>query len=282
VSNEYCICTLALGEKYCLLAKQLAQDLEQFSNHPFLVLTDDPSHFYKLHNVITINHRKLSMLGYNDKLCVVQKALKVYDTCIFLDADVRILGPVFLDDELFKPGISAYRVRSWEYVVNEALSGKPAPWKSNNLRIMKQLRRTLNLHQNDSDIPYIVEFLFAVTRHKDIDSFFYQWNKVAEFCEKNKFFIHEGFSIGLAALLTGYPFSKNSFNGLRFFEPLISLQDHVPAGLIDKTEYDRLCTSIHFFKGSETNSQSGSKIIMKLNMLLRYYKIRMFGLNLLC
>lgn len=277
--NDYCFCTLALGDKYCLLARQLAQDLERFTDRSLLVLTDRAYLFAGMGNVIAVPHRKRSVLGYNDKLCVVRKALESYSSCIMLDADMRILAPVTLGEDVLQPGITAYRVRSWEYTVEEALSGPPAPWRTENLRIMKLLRRELGLQQEDHEIPAVVEFLFAFTRTENTEEFLRSWNKFAEFCERNRFFIHEGFSIGLAAMLNDVPVRRSSFEGLKFFEPLISRQDHLPDGILSQAQYDSLCQSIKPLK-IRPKSQVG-KLISSLNCFFDYYRIKMRGLNLL-
>lgn len=278
-NNDYCFGTLALGERYCLLAKQLARDLEQFTDRPLLVLTDNVHHFSGMNNVIAIFHRKRSVRGYNDKLCVFRKALHSFNTCIMLDADMRILAPITLTEEVFQPGITAYRVRSWEYTVEEANSGPPAQWRTENLRIMKLLRRELALQQPDAEIPFVVEFLFSITRTHNTEEFLRTWNRIAEFCERNGFFIHVGFSIGLAALLDRVPISKHGFEGLMFFEPLVSRQDHVPAGIMSQAQYDSLCQSIKGLKYSASPSRV-RRALSTMFLLLNYYQVKLWGLNL--
>lgn len=278
--GRVCFCTLALGNEYCLLAKQLAEDIGKSSPYPLLILTDKPSHYRDLTNTIVLRHHKRSVLGYNDKLCVVEQALSRFDTCIFIDADVRILGPIALDKEVFEPGIRAYRVRSWEYTKNEASLGQPAPWKAGNLRIMRLLRRELDLESKDEDIPYVVEFLFAITRDARTEPFLERWAHLAEFCEKNGFFNHEGFSIGLAALLVGCPVLQSSFAGVRFFEVKISFQDHVPAGLMSHDEYRTLRSSIVDLKTSGSRSRRKTEMLQRLRVFLRHQRIRLFGLRL--
>lgn len=285
LSDKYCFCTLALGEKYCNLAKQLAEDLSQFSpDVPLLVLTDTPACFENVKNTIVIKHSQKSVLGYNDKLCVVKKALELFSTCIFLDADVRVLEPVTLSQEIFQLGLKAYRIRSWEWTKNVTPSEELQRWQREDLRIMSVLRKKLNLQQDDRDIPFIVEFLFAVTRHEKIASFFQKWNELAELCERERFFVHEGFSIGLAAFLTRIPISQNSFEGLNFFEPLISRQTQLADGSMSQAVYDMLFSSIHIYKSSQKKykwSRKIDRLKRKMTVGLRFCKIRLFGLNLL-
>ena len=101
-----CFCSLALGRGYNYLAKQLASDLARFApGTRFLVLTDHPAVFKSLDNVEAVHHRKRSVLGYNDKLCVIREALTRFSTVVFIDADTRILAPVTLRSEIFIPGL---------------------------------------------------------------------------------------------------------------------------------------------------------------------------------
>ncbi len=282
---KYCFCTLALGRKYAYLSKQLAGDLKRFNPEvKLVVLTDYPELLEGDKNIIAVAHKKRSVMGYNDKLCVVNTSLEIAETCILLDADMRILAPVHLDDSVFTPGIKAYRIRSWEYSILEANTGEAASWKKDNLRIMRLLRAKYHLQQADSDIPFIVEFLVAFTRHDKMAEFLRTWNEIAVFSEKNGMFIHEGFSIGLAALLTGYPYCEAHFKGFKFFEPYISYQELVD-GLITQEEYDALYPSISQFKFKEyeVGGLTGviNKVKRRLNRYQRFLTVRLFGLDLL-
>ena len=289
IRDHYCFCTLALGERYCELAIQLAKDLAHNSpSAPFFVLTDRPEKFVGIKNTIVVKHRKKSVEGYNDKLCVVNKALALFDTCILLDADMRVLGPVKLDKEFFEPGIKVYELVSWVEESEEALFGEPARWKSNALRIMRILRKELNLKQDDKDIPYVTEFLFAVTKFEKVDIFLNKWNELAEFCEKQRMFRWEGLSIGLAALLTESPISKNSFTGLKFFEPTkFSMRDHLHGDRsIIQEVYDELTSSINSKKYQHKPKRNFINLEIdnlrrRIPKLYRYIKIKLFGLDLL-
>ena len=287
IRGDYCFCALALGEMYCELAIQLANDLAQHSpSTPFLVLTDLPEKFVGIENTIVVKHRKKSVEGYNDKLCVVNKALALFDTCILLDADMRILKAIILGKDVFEPGIKSYELKSWQAIVDGALSGGPARWKSKALRIMRILRKKLDLKQDAKDIPFVVEFLFAVTKFEKVDIFLNKWNELAELCETNRQFRHEGFSIGLAALLTESPISQNNFSGLKFFEPTISFQNHLHGDRsITKEVYDELASSIYSIRYQTPpplflDLMSG-KVKRKTTKLYRYIKIKLFGLDLL-
>lgn len=285
-SVDYCFCTLALGENYCSLAMQLAGNIKQFSpGVALLVLTDYPDKFRGLENVIAVYHKKRSVRGFNDKLCVINTALASFNTCIFIDADVRILKPIHLAPEIFEPGIRTYNLESWKDNIEEALSGEMSPWKENDIRIIKLFRRKLGLKQPDEDIPFVVEFLFAVTKCDGIDAFLHKWNELAELCERNMCFYHEGFSIGLAAMLTNYPCYEHKFAGLKFFEPQISLRDHLHGeGSMSQEEYDELNNAMGFLKFGEKAGPIENvvgKITRRLSGGYRFLKIKLFGLDLL-
>jgi hypothetical protein len=198
---------------------------------------------------------------------------------------MRILKPISLDPVIFEPGIRTYDLESWKDCLEEALSGEMSIWKENDLRIIKLFRTKLGLAQTDEDIPFVVEFLFAVTKCDGIDGFLHKWNELAELCERNMCFYHEGFSIGVAAMLTGYPYYEHKFAGLKFFEPQISLRDHLSGeGAMSQEEYNELNNAMGFQKFGEKESPIQNivgKITRRLSGGYRFLKIKWFGLDLL-
>ena len=283
----YCYCTLALGQEYCYLAKQLASDLEQYApGSTLFILTDHPKIFEGVANVKVIFHRKRSVVGYNDKLCVVKRALNSYNTCIFLDADIRILDPIQLDQTVFAPGLTAYRIYSWLYFkIHES------DWDRRvNTIVMPYLRKQMNLSYDDGDIPVVSEHLFAVTRCPQMDAFLEKWNALAELCEKKGIVRFEGFSIGLAGLLIGFPICQNEFSGLHMFEPVIYSRGLVQKGLMSEGDYGALDASISRYKHPVSDYSSMSGLWMTFQNRLRlnrfgkvykFIKIQLLGLDLL-
>ncbi len=111
----FCFCTLALGENYCNLALELAKDLEEYSpNTYFIILTDKPQHFHKQTNILAFKHQQQSIGCYHDKRFAIAKALSLFNSCIFIDADMRILAAV-PNDLRWQPGITAKIV--WHNIV---------------------------------------------------------------------------------------------------------------------------------------------------------------------
>ena len=286
--KDLCFCTLALGLKYNALARQLAADLARFApGTPFIVLSDRPFYFCNSSNVSAFRHRRKSVLGYNDKLSVIHKALQMHRTCVFLDADARIFDNVVLEDEIFEPGLRAYRIRSWTYLRNQALNDIWNAAFRDDLRIMPLFRDEFELNENDDAIPFVVEFLFSITKGDGIEKFLKLWQDLANFCECRGMFRHLGFSIGFAALLTGFPLSRHDFKGLNFFELFIPLSEHKMLGRgLTEGGYNALRSSIEipkFTEGSCTNvfSRISRNIRREFEIYVRYAGIRIFGLKLL-
>jgi hypothetical protein len=281
--KKYYFCTLALGVNYCNLVKQLAHDLEQFSpGSTLLVLTDHPSIFENVCNVEVVYHRKRSVTGYNDKLCAVKKALDSVDTCIFLDADLKLLGPIQFDPGVFEPGLRAYRVYSWQYMREVLIAGEPSWWKGQAERMMTVLRKELDLQQTDKEIFCLREELFAITCSENVEFFLRKWNNLAEICEKNRCFRLLGISMGLAALLTGFPLYQHEFPGIKYFEPTKSLEE-VVEGWMTQAEYDSLNASVENLKAPGRNKASLLPSLWRSRLIkgFRYARVKLFGLDLL-
>ncbi len=272
-------CTLVLGQNYCELARQLAGDLACFApGTHLLVLTDHPGLFRDVDNVEAVFHRRRSVAGFNDKLSVVKKALDRAETCLFMDADMRILDTLELDPLVFAPGIKSYHVFSWQYFQDRIKAGEQNWDRRLDQRIMAFQRANLRLETADADIPVVREFLFALTRCPQLEAFLQKWNEIAETSEKNGMFSHEGFTIGLAALLTGLPVAQHDFAGLHFFEPLISL-DAVEAGRMTPAQYDTLEASINAIKHSA--GRANPLALKRLAKALSFLRVKVFGLDLL-
>lgn len=290
INGKWCFCTLALGEPYRNLAKQLAEDLARYApGVTFFVLTDNASTLGSLPNVRIALHRKRSVLGYNDKLCVIHKALKQFDTVIFIDSDTRILAPINLSEDIFKPGLKAFLIRNWAYMLETYDTSPQGPeWQKNDLRMMAILKETFGLADNGRQVPCIVEFLFAITASKETGKFLRKWNELAELCEQNRFFVHEGYAMGLAAKLTGIPIEQHDFKGVRFFDAMISHRIHVQEGTMTEAEYEALQATISRYKNAPRKMYWGSRIdndlrtaIRGTRAYIRYLRIRLFGLDLL-
>jgi hypothetical protein len=167
-SIKFCFCTLALGINYRNLALELAQDLKKYSPNILLViLTDKPQHFSNFPNVLAFKHRQKSVGCYHDKLFVIEKALSQFHSCIFIDADMRILASVPEDLE-WQPGITAKI--AWHNIVKHNKN-------KIEINILGKIAQKLNL--NLEDITFVHECLFVVTRDEGRElEFLKNWEKL--------------------------------------------------------------------------------------------------------
>jgi hypothetical protein len=278
--QNWCFCTLALGKPYWNLTKQLAGDLSRFApGVKLLVLTENTETFKDIPNVQAVRHRKRSMLGYNDKLCVIRKALEQYRTAVFVDADSRVLGPIDIRPEMFQPGLQGFLIYTWAWIQNDTHN----VYHAYNVRMMTLLREKFEF-PDGRDILFVCEGLFSVTTggETDVESFLGKWNQLAEFCERKGCFRHEGFSIGLAAKLTNFPIGQDDFSWLKFFEPRFSEMVHVASGTMTKDEYDTLKATVDQYKDLPRKTRlGGARVVNAFKKRLRYSRIKLFGLNLL-
>lgn len=210
----FCFCTLALGENYCNLALELAKDLEEYSpNTYFIILTDKPQYFYKKTNVLAFKHQQKSIGCYHDKRFAIAKALSLFNSCIFIDADMRILAAV-PNDLRWQPGVTAKIV--WHNIVKHNKNKVE-------IEILKKVSRKYNL--NLEDISFVHECLFVVTRDegREID-FLLTWERIAAYCELNQFYRGEGHTIGLAAAKAGLQIRSDPMAEIYFFKDKLELQ----------------------------------------------------------
>ncbi|MCE5307558.1 MAG: hypothetical protein LLG20_07935 [Acidobacteriales bacterium] len=283
-SKSYCFCTLALGAPYGRLAVQLASDLAGYSPHAqLLVLTDQCSLFTHSHNVLAIPHRQRSVAAYNDKLCVVNKALKLFRTCIFLDADTRILAPVRLTDDVFEPGVKGRAVFSWQDLKDTGEADAERAKRRKN-RMMSLLRNKLQLSQPDSELVCVLESLFSVTHCTQLSAFLSCWNQLALYCEEHRMFAYEGVTIGAAAFVARCPVAKAEFDGVKVFEPIASW-DSIARGEMTHEEYERWNVTISRYKDAVTGQSALGRGLTRSKRRVvkgvRFLKVRLCGFDLL-
>ena len=208
--KDFCFCTLAVGKRYRTHAQVLAQDIQQHSPEKLLVvLTDKPSDFSRLPNVLTFHHRLESIKGYHDKRFAIEKALSLFETCIFLDSDVRLLSAIPEEIE-WQPGITA-RHGCGILKHNTRKEGLKE------LSIIEEVAKTLDL--NLQETKWIHEFFFVVRRLNGLEhKFLKHWGTIATCFELNGVHDGEGNVIGLAASCTNFPVWLDSVDRFRFFK----------------------------------------------------------------
>ncbi|WP_298921403.1 hypothetical protein [uncultured Nostoc sp.] len=217
--QQFCFCTLALGKVYRGLASLLAKDLELYSpNTAFIVLTDNPQEFSKYSQVLAFQHQQQGVKCYHDKRFAIAKALSLFNSCIFIDSDMRILAPVPEHIEwLLEPGISARACMDMPKKFAKALT-KTDKYFSREIEVIKKAAQFLNLDPECENVTFVHEYLFSVTKStgKEIE-FLETWEILAKYFELNGVYEGEGNAIGLAAYKAGLPVRWSEMSGISFF-----------------------------------------------------------------
>ncbi|MBK4729823.1 hypothetical protein JJD41_08085 [Oxynema sp. CENA135] len=198
---NFCFSTLALGEKYRGLARELIGDLEKYCPAVSLyIYTDDPQSFSGKYGIkiFGFKHRKKGILHcYHDKRFVIEKALVDFATVIHIDADSRIVNPV--EAIAFPPGITGNHENLIEHVTRN---------NPQQLKYMQQLADKLDLDLEKVD--WIGESAFVVRRDfgKEIE-FVKTWGEIGTYLELHGIHSGSGNAIGLAAAKVGWQVNRD-------------------------------------------------------------------------
>lgn len=204
--KKLCFCTLALGSKYRLLAKQLAGDLQKYSpGNPLVVGTDEPKDFSGFSNVIAFLHRKQGILHcYHDKRFVIEKALSMFAVAIQVDADTKILASLPTQFS-WPPGITGNHKNLIEHV------NKACPERLDHL---KNVAAKLNIAIENAQ--FIGESIYVVAREGGKEKeFLQQWGLIGRYLELKGIHAGEGNAMGLAASKVGLTLSNQGWENLR-------------------------------------------------------------------
>jgi hypothetical protein len=225
--DEFCFCTLAVGARYRNHAQILASDIQRYSpKTSFVVLTDQPADFKHYPHVITSKHRLQSMKGYHDKRFVIEKALELFDICLYLDSDVRIVGSVPTTME-WLPGITA---RTGCNILKHNSDGR----RHKALSVIKEVAHKLDVKLEETQ--WFHEFMFAVKKQAGAEAEFLRlWQTISYFFEMQGLYGGEGDVMGLAAAKAGlsirfdtedrFPFFKDKIEQVRINCGQSSLED---------------------------------------------------------
>jgi hypothetical protein len=136
---------------------------------------------------------------YHDKLFCIKESLANFRTCIFLDADCRLLGN-FAKSREWKPGITAKSCCSLEKHLTR--NSKPATVKA--YELTSKIAQFYNL--NLADTRFVIEIAFVVSNVGDsISEFIQTWQEIRDIFESRGIFNGEGTAIALAALRAKLP-----------------------------------------------------------------------------
>ncbi|MBD2665551.1 hypothetical protein B6N60_05277 [Richelia sinica FACHB-800] len=218
-NNDFCFCTLALGKEYRDLALLLAEDISVYApGIPFVILTDKPHYFSQFEQVQSFQHSQKSVGCYQDKVYVISKALSLFSSCMFMDADMRILKefPQFQ----WLPGITARSCSS----IKKHFATKMTNNVNTNKKylVVEKSAHHLNLNLQDENIRFVHEFLFVVTRDEGKEIHFLKlWEQLGRFFELNGMYDGEGNTMGLAAAKVGLTIRHDTMENLDFFKDKI-------------------------------------------------------------
>jgi hypothetical protein len=185
-------CTLAIGESYAGLAAFLIADLEGYGV-PTLVVTDTPKYFKNFAHATVVEHRP-KKFSYHDKRIVLQEALKLGDTAIFVDADTaiwfgadrRVVRQAL--NHPFPPGLHASRLFPPGHFDYPHIEAKAREWGM----------------KFDRNIITYWEGLFALSQDDNLKTFFDYWDRFAEeAAERGHNGAGEGTCFGIAAEAAG-------------------------------------------------------------------------------
>jgi len=222
--SNFCFGTLAFGANYRALALELANDLEKYApGIPLLILTDKPQYFQNRNsNILPIRHKQLLYCD-NDKKFLIEKALSLFDTCICIDADMRILAPI-PSNLKFLPGITARSCTNLTKHLTIRLN-KTNPPRSKLVReveVTKKLAQKLDLDLDNDPIKFIYECLFVVQKQngKEVE-FISLIEKISRYFELHNVFIGIGTAMGLATAKFGVSIRHDTMDEISFFDDRI-------------------------------------------------------------
>ena len=227
MSQEFCFCTLAVGKRYRHHARMLAKDIQQYIPATTIcILTDEPEDFKEFPHILAFKHRLQSVKGYHDKRFVLEKALSLFETCIFLDADVRVIGAIEKEINSL-PGITAR-------------AGCDLLHRMANINNIKEIQVIEEVAQKlDIDlqkVQWLHEFMFFMRRQAGLENNFFQlWQTISYFFESQGIYHGEGYAMGLAAEKVGltirfdredkFPFFKDNIEQVRIKNGQSNLQE---------------------------------------------------------
>ena len=266
ISNTtYCFCTLALGQNYRNLALTLAQDLAQYApSIQIVILTDRPQAFQHCPNVLAFEHQQQTLGCYHDKQFVLKRSLSLFEACIFVDADMRILAaiPAGL---VWQPGITAKIV--WANIVKH---------NKNEFEIGLLRKVAQKLELKLEDISFVHECLFVVARDQGKElEFLDQWAKISAYLEMWGHCRGEGSTIGLAAAKVGLSIRRDELESICFFKDKLA-----PSTQMSLSAQNQRAQLLEQQKALEYPDRSiFIRVIGKLRTII-HYQTRLMGLRL--
>ena len=268
--QNYCFCTLAIGHKYRQLASLLAEDIRKYApSKKLFILTDKAEFFKNYDNVITQNYKPVSVKFYNDKRLVIQYCLEQFESCVYLDANIRIVDKV--PEKLnFCEGIVAYSCCS--------MVKHKTTFSSLNDKFEK-IKEVCSLLDLDLDnVKFLNEYFFYVSKNEKLDSFLKYWEKLAGYFENYGFYSGEGDCIGIASAKADFPIYYDYDKKITFFKDSVELsRKKKKQKTMDNLEYYLdIQRRIEYPKRSLVQ-KIADKLAQKYGMFYRLIKLKMRG-----
>lgn len=213
MSESFCFGTLAVGPRYRAHAQLLAADIQEYApNKTLVILTDKLDEFKQFSHVLAYKHHIESVKGYYDKSFVIENALANFETCLFLDSDLRILGPVpeYMD---FAPGLTG-RFGCPILKHNKNLRKGPG------LPLIETVGKGFKL---DFDkVSWLHECFFAVRRQEGLEKrFFHYWKLLGYYFQTKGVYSGVGNIMGLAAAIAEFSVEFKRDDFFPFFKDCI-------------------------------------------------------------
>ncbi|VEP18229.1 conserved hypothetical protein [Hyella patelloides LEGE 07179] len=218
-----CFCTSAFGEKYNLMAKLLAQDLQQFApGCNFIIYTDRPHIFNDNSNVRAVKHSCRGVMPYHERRFAIWDALSVSSSVMYLDADVRICAPV-PQNLKFLPGLTARSCGSLQKHIQRRFNQKSQSNKSFKKRyIIEKMAHRISIDLDSPELKFINEFLFAINKDRGRELEFLKiWGDLAIYADTLGMHKHPTYAMTLAAAKSNFPIHHSRMTGLDFFDDRI-------------------------------------------------------------
>lgn len=278
--KNFCFCTYTSGNTYRALTKLLVEDLAKYApGIPFIIFTDQPDDFKGYENVWVYKHNRKGIKAHNERRFAIEKALSLFNSCLYLDGDVRICAPIPQDfiTKKWLPGITARSCGDLVQHIQSRMTtdGKLRPKVVQQMELVKMLATRLGLNLEKDKVAFINEFLFIVTRDSGKENKFLNlWGQLSYYVELNGF-TSPTISMGLAATKLNFPVRLDQMEGLDFFDDRVE-KVRIAKGQSDpeaKKHYFEAMSKIER-KPLSTLEKINKKLISKIEYYWNYSRVR--------
>lgn len=212
-AGSFCVGVLAVGSRYRAHAQLLLGDLQQQApTVPVVLLSDRPADFAGYAQVRAVRHQLQSVKGYHDKRYVLEQALAEFQSCLYLDADMRVLGPL-PEADLWLPGLTARAGCS-------ILKHNSGPQRQRDRQLIEAAAQHYQIDLTKTQ--WLHEFMFTLSRQAGAEiSFLRWWQRLGDDFERQGCYAGEGNVMGLAAAKAGLSLRFDPVDRFAFFKDVI-------------------------------------------------------------